>query len=177
MSNTPNDHKSGTTGAAGEGPSFQTFVEPDIADENKGETLKPKPFDFRNPPRRIGIKVLWPRLLGANHEPIIFKLRIALSGDMQKQIEEAAALSQEKQVKLQKAQMLDELCDLLTDRPTGLAGFPEDNIDPGLLMRRYVGMVREHGDNDSIYIVEQIIRAANNGYWAAASPQSFSYEV
>jgi hypothetical protein len=139
-----------------------------------------KRFSIRKPPRGMKITVSWPRLL-PGYEPFVFRLRLALSEDMQKKQEEWAALPADKLAAQQKGQILEEICDLLVDHPTGFDPEEYDYAnpgDPGNVLRSFVAAVTGLGaDPDAKFIVEGIVRAANNGYWDTVAPRSFSGEI
>jgi hypothetical protein len=174
MSSTPDDKT----------PEVRVELTNDVPPDDKGQDKKQKPedppkkkyFSVRNPPRGMKITVSWPKLL-PGCEPFVFRLRLALSEDLQKKQEEWAALPADKIAELQKGQILDELTDLLVDHPTGFN--PEeypygDPRDPGVVLNLFVQGVT---DPDSKLIVEGTLRATNNGYWATLAPQTFSGEI
>lgn len=117
----------------------------------------------------------------AENAPIMFPLRIQLSKDAMARREKwLGQTAPERNASLQE-QILDEVADLLADEPEGIedwavpaAGSSDGPGNVGNRLRQYVA---ETDDHDALFLVQQIIEAASNGYWAAVTPHEFRPKV
>lgn len=111
----------------------------------------------------------------AELEPIKFTFRMQLSKDAQTRREKWLGQNAQDRTASVDEQILDEVADLLIAEPEGIEDWAEPGGDDGAgnvgqRLRQYVA---ETTDADSLFILKQILEAANTAYWAAITPREF----
>lgn len=139
----------------------------------KKDAAAPPTFTRNNVPRSIVITVGLPKLLP--ELKFTFRLRLALSKEIQDAAQKLVGRPQAEIDAAQKTATLDEVCDLLQDKPTGFGDWPhDDNRAPGLVLRDYVTST---SDADARFILDTLISGVNRAYWATVAPREFPAEV
>jgi hypothetical protein len=154
-------------------PSAPAEVDAQGQDEKKSETPQPKLFTLKDVKRVIEVSVIWPTVY-PGFEPWSFKLRLALSKELEAERQEFLGLpeSEAREQTRYRKLVLDQMCYLLTEAPTGFGDMQANGLQtPGATLRDYVEAIK---DPDQLETVYRIIIAANNGYWNRCAPQSFS---
>lgn len=135
----------------------------------------PPPLAFRrdNAPNSVTIRLHLPKLYPG--VKFVFRLRLALSKEMKDRQEKLVGQPANVVAAAQKTAGLDEVCDLLQDRPEGLGDWPESDMRaPGLVFYEYVTQAPE-GSNART-ILDRLVRGVNNAFWNAVAPQEFPEE-
>jgi hypothetical protein len=142
----------------------------------KQDTPALKVFKLDDIKRVIEVSIHWPALY-PGYEPWVFKLRLALSKDIEEKRQEWMGLTEAEANKPGKLESiaLDQICDLLTEHPSGFGdlGNPAElvSLNPGSTFRSYVAKASENPEQKET--LNRIVVAAYNGYWGRALPQSF----
>jgi hypothetical protein len=143
--------------------------------KTKDEAPAPKRlFSFNDYKRTIQISVdsrIYP-----DCEPWGFKLRMALSKDVQRRREEWLGLPVAESEEKRPEQVLDEVCDLLAEVPTGFAELDDKRahaaMSPGQILRNFYNNVKAQ-DAEKGQFLFSIIEAAHVGYWNVVTPRAF----
>jgi hypothetical protein len=158
-------------------PSAQQQVP--LAQEDAGKTdartteQKPKLklFTLNDVKRVVEVPVKWDSMY-PGYEPWGFKFRLALSKEVEKARQTFLGLPEDEanNKETYRTLILDQICDLLVDVPTGFGDMQSDGRSAGDTLKAYLeGIV----DPDQKETVWRILITANNGYWTRCSPQSF----
>jgi hypothetical protein len=139
-------------------------------DKSQGQQpAPPRLFTRATVVRTVDVHVQLPRLYPTFHWA--FKLRVMLSGEQQKKRDDWGALPPNKQSTGQKAEYLDELCDLMADYPEGFGDLlTEGGMAPGEKFRQYYN---ETTDATAKFVLDLIIEGAINLYWASVTPREY----
>lgn len=134
------------------------------------EVAPPKKKFTRSDIRRtIDIEINMPRLY-EGYEPWGFKLRLKLSAEAEERRQEYLSLAASEQVVGLSLRNLDEVCDLLTELPTGFDDLKQDGKGPGSSFRSYVETCEDPAMKDLLF---QIVEGVDTVYWATISPREF----
>lgn len=154
-----------------------TTPRPSEIEEGQNAKAPPKFFTLSAAPATVPpIRVHMPGLL-PEHEPFVFILRITFSEHMQKKRDAFLMLAPVKQVEVEDEEILNEVCDLLAQDPTGFGDYSPVTAEvglgsPGNKFRAYY-KAAEKASPQAFAIVKLIARAANNIYWANVTPREF----
>lgn len=131
---------------------------------------KPKKIFTRGDIKKsIDVRVIFPKIY-PDYEPWGFKMRLKLSTEAEDRRQEYLSLSaSQRQVKVSE-QALDEVCDLLTELPTGFEDLQETGKGPGHSFRSYVETTT---DPDMKDFLAMLVEAADSAYWGAITPLEF----
>lgn len=142
--------------------------QPEVQPEE--EAPKPKKvFSRADVKPTIPINVIFPEIF-PDYEPFGFKMRLKLSREAQEQREQHHALAAKKQTENYTLQCLNEVCDLITELPTGFSDLKEIGHGPGASFRSYF----EHTNNpDEKAFLSMVVEAASAAYWGAVQPLRF----
>jgi hypothetical protein len=117
----------------------------------------------------------------ADLEQIGFTFRLQLSKDAQLRREKWLGMTAQERTARVDEQILDEVCDLMIDEPTGLEDFPAppdgEGTGKGSVGQRMRAYYTETTDEDAKFLLRQILEAADNSYWAAVTPREFRSAV
>jgi hypothetical protein len=117
----------------------------------------------------------------ADNAPLKFTFRMQLSKEAMARREKWLGLTQAERNALLQDQILDEVADLLVAEPEGIEDWPEPDTargdGPGNVGKRLHQYVAEITNEDTKFLMEQILEAASNGYWAAVTPHEFRPKV
>lgn len=131
---------------------------------------KPKKvFTKKDIRRTIDVEINMPRLY-EGYDPWGFKLRLKLSTEAEERRQEYLSLSASEQTVALSGRNLDEVCDLLTELPTGFGDLIADGKGPGSSFRTYVETCEDPTMKD---LLLQIVEGVDNVYWATISPREF----
>lgn len=122
--------------------------------------------------KTIDFKVHLPRLY-EDYEPWGFKLRLKLSKDAEERRQEYLSLAPVKQTAQASQHALEEVCDLLSELPTGFSDLVYDGQSAGSSWKGYV----ESATGEAKDLLLAITEGADNLYWASISPREFRTEV
>lgn len=151
----------------------KTEVRPEGHDKDPNLIIGRNAFTRKTVPRSIIITVGLPKLLP--DLKFTFKLRLALSKEIQDATQKLVGRPQAEIDAAQKTATLDEVCDLLQDVPTGFGDWPtDDNRAPGLVLHDYV---TQTNDPDARFILDTLISGVNRAYWGTVAPREFPSEV
>lgn len=139
-----------------------------VPEEEAPSVPAKKVFSRKDIVKSVDVKVHLPDLY-PGYEPWCFKFRLKLSGEADERRQEYFALSPAKQTEQHSERILDEVCDLLVELPTGFAELDKPASDPGRTFRQYV----ESSDNHARAILDTIVEGANTRYWQIVSPREF----
>jgi hypothetical protein len=152
------------------------------ADAKPEQKAALKLFTLADVNRVVTVPVHWPHLY-PGFAPWVFKLRLALSDKMQKKREEWLALpiGESSEKDKFREECLDEICDLLTDVPTGFGDlkdprFGQPGQNPGSVFRNYVTAATSQ-DGETKETIYKIIEAVSNSYWSRVSPREFHQAI
>lgn len=119
--------------------------------------------------KTIQVGVVFPKLY-PDYEPFGFQFRLKLSGEAEERKQEFVSLSAIEQTAKYDKQVLDEVCDLLTELPTGFGDLKYDGKSAGSSFRTYVETCEDPEGKELLY---KIVDGANRLYWQAIMPQEF----
>lgn len=158
-------------------PAFQetqAFVSQDEAvSTGKGEAKeKPAPkkvFNRNDIKRSIELSIIFPKIY-PDYEPWGFKMRLKLSREAEERRQIYLSLAATRQTATMSEQALDEVCDLITEMPTGFSDLQATGKGHSDSFRSYVTSAT---DPDMKDFLAMVVEAADSAYWGAITPREF----
>jgi len=134
---------------------------------------KKKVFSKSDVKRFVEASVILPSLY-PDFEPWVFKLRLKLSSEADKRRQEYLSLSASKRAVKANDQVLDEICDLLLELPSGFDDLKDNGQGPGASWRAYVETTT---DPIARQLLDIVTEGADSLYWNSILPREFRSEV
>lgn len=161
-----------TTPALTEEQQKAGFANTQKTDSGEAQKEQPKPkktFTRNDIKRTIDVSVVFPKIY-PDYEPWGFKMRLKLSREAEERRQTYLSLAAVEQTAGITEQALDEVCDLITELPTGFGDLMETGKGPGASFRSYVTTAT---DPDMKDFLAMVVEAADSAYWGAITPREF----
>ena len=152
-------------------PTVGTLPEPPAKSQQLEEKKEaPKKVFTRNDVKRfIEAPLVFPAIY-PGYEPFVFRMRLKLSREAEERRQQYLSLSAAEVTARTSEQALDEVCDLLTELPTGFGDLRDTGQGPGPSFRSYYETTT---DPDVKEFLRLVVEGADSFYWGAVAPREF----